>query len=105
MYITVTNPFTAGGSLTLTYASQPGDSAITPVVKNFPLKPATNSTTPSVAIDTLPLTGKEIRALLGSKVNATFNGTTAPGSLAATPTQKITTTSRMQLSLAIKGSN
>src|SRR5206468_952544 len=29
MYITVTNPFSVNGVLTLTYASQPGDSAIT----------------------------------------------------------------------------
>jgi hypothetical protein len=102
MYLTVNNPFTVGGAMTVTFAAQQGQSSFTPITKNVPLAAAANGTTPSVAIDTIALTGHELRQIVGGKITTSFGGTTGSGSLTATPTQEVTMTSRMQLTLSIK---
>jgi hypothetical protein len=101
MYLTVNNPFTVGGAMTVTFAADQGQPPFTPITKSVPLA-AAKGTTPSVAVDTVPLTGQELRQIVGSKITTTFGGTTGSGSLTATPTQKVTMTSRMQLTLSIK---
>jgi hypothetical protein len=97
IFMTITNPFTVSGAMTVTFASQPGEPPMTPVTRNLAVKPATNATTPSTSVDTLAFSGRELRSMLGKKLNVTFGGNTGAGSLTVTPTQKMTVTSRMQL--------
>jgi hypothetical protein len=105
MYLTITNPFTLGGSAILTFRSPtgtPASQAITPISKNVALTAAANATTPSVTTVAVNFTGQELRRILGQDLVAEFSGTTVAGSLTVTPAQKITVTSRLQLNVTIK---
>lgn len=101
MFVTLSNPFTVGGAMTITFSKDPADlgPAITPITKNLTLTAATNATTPSVRTVAINFSGKELRRMLGRKLQAAFGGTTAAGSLTVTPVQKVSATSRLQLTL------
>jgi hypothetical protein len=105
MFLTLSNPFTVGGAMTITFAKLPADNgaAFTPITKNAVLTAATNATTPSVKTVAINFSGKELRILLGRQLQVTFGGTIAAGSLTVTPLQRVSATSRLQLTLFARG--
>lgn len=105
MFLTLTNPFTVGGAMTVRFSSPPGTAAsktITPITKNVTLNAAANGTTPNVSTVAINFTGIELRSILSHVLLISFGGNTAAGPLTVTPTQKISVTSRMQLNFTIK---
>jgi hypothetical protein len=105
MMITLTSPFTVGGSMNITFSKPPSDTGVfAPIVKTLFLQAATSATTPKTTVDTISFSGTELRTILGRKVIANFGGNTAAGSLTVTPIQKITMSSRMQLTFSYKES-
>jgi hypothetical protein len=103
MYLTITNPFTLGGAMNVTFSSPAGSTpAITPITKTLTLTKAPTATTSSVTIVSIDFTGQELRRMLGHDLLVAFGGNTAAGALTVTPAQKITITSRLQMTLFIK---
>jgi hypothetical protein len=103
MFLTITNPLTIGANATITFKSPAGVTpAITPITKNITVPPATNASTPITSTISVNLTGQELRRMFGHKLDAVFGGTTAAGSVAVTPTLKITSTSRIQVNFNVK---
>lgn len=105
MFLKVTNPLTIGANTTVTFRSVTGTPAsqqITPITKPVVIPAAANASTPSVTTIPVSLTGQELRRLFGREVEAVFSGSTAAGSTAVTPTQKITVSSRVQVNFSLK---
>ena len=102
MFLTITNPFTVGGAMTVTFSSAPGGPPFTAIIKNVALTAAANGTTPNVATVPVDLSGKELRNILGHKLLIGFGGSTAAGSLTAAPAQKVIISSRLQLNFSLK---
>jgi hypothetical protein len=102
MFLTITNPFTVGGSPTLTFKTPAGVTPAVSITKSVTLTPATNATTPSATTQSINFTGIELRQILGKALQAEFKGTTAAGSTVVTPAHKISGTSRMQLNFTMK---
>jgi hypothetical protein len=103
MFLTITNPFTVGGSVNIIFKSAAGTPAIAPISKVMTLAAATNGTTPKVSTVAIDFTGQELRTILGRNLDVTFTGNTAAGALTVTPTQKIGMTSRLEFTLMLKG--
>jgi hypothetical protein len=105
----VVNPFTVGGTFNITFTgtkpSEDGSSSvpIVPVSKSFAI-PAGTATTPSTTTINIPMTGVELRQLIGSNLTAAFTGSvpasTTPSTV--TPTSAIAVTGRMQLRLYVR---
>jgi hypothetical protein len=105
MFLTITNPFTVGGAMNVGFTSPPGTPAaqtITPISKSVTLTAAANGTTPSVSTVTIAFTGTELRHILGHKLLVAFGGQTNAGSLTVTPSQTVSASSRLQLTLNLK---
>jgi hypothetical protein len=102
LFLTITNPFTVGGAMTVNFSSPAGTPAIVPITKNVTLTAAANGTTPNVSTVAVDLSGKELRSILGHNLLIGFAGNTGAGSLTATPSQKISVTARLQLNFSIK---
>src|SRR5205823_2218936 len=102
LFLTMTNPFTVGGAMVITFSSPAGTPAITPISKNLTLTPAATATAPNVSTVTVPLSGKELRSILGHKLVVVFTGTTGAGVMTVTPTQKVLVSGRMQITAFIK---
>jgi len=105
MFLTITNPFTIGGAMNITFSSPTGTPAaqvITPITKSVTLTAAANGTTPNVTTSSLNFTGIELRKILGHNLQAAFGGNTSAGLLTVTPSQKVGVTSRMQLNFTVR---
>jgi hypothetical protein len=105
MFLTITNPFTVGGTDSLTFSSPvgtPASQVIVPITKGFVMTAAAGAT-PNVSTVTINFTGIELRTILGRKLATTFGGKTTAGALTVTPTQKVSVSSRIQLTIDIKG--
>jgi hypothetical protein len=105
MFLTITNPFTVGGAMNVTFSSPAGTPAaqtITPITKAVTLTAAANGTTPNVSTVQINFTGIELRKILGHSLQAAFGGTTAAGSLTVTPALKVGVSSRLQLNFTVK---
>jgi hypothetical protein len=102
MFLTITNPFTIGGAMNVSFSSPAGVPAIVTITKAVTLTAAANGTTPNVSTVTVNFTGTELRTLLGHKLLVAFGGNTAAGSLTVTPSQKVSVSSRLQLTFFAK---
>jgi hypothetical protein len=104
MFLSVTTPYTVSANTVLTFSGTrevdtgSGTSttvAITPVIKNFTMPARTPGQ--STFVVSIPLTGQELRRMLGSTLTATFTGATNPGTTVVTPASEILITGRMQI--------
>jgi len=102
MFLTIVNPFTVGGNMSLNFSAVPGSPAFTAISKAVVLPAAPNGTTPVTSTIPITFTGKELRTILAHKLLVAFGGNTAAGSLTVTPSQVISASARLQITAFIK---
>lgn len=93
--LTITNPFGVAGPVTLRLTP----AGVAPVVKSFTLASGPSSTS------RVDFTASELKSLLGQKVDMSLTGTvSAPsGTVTITPTQAVSVTTRLQMTLSTGG--
>jgi hypothetical protein len=93
IFLTVTNPFAASGTLTLNFK----EGSTTLVTKTLTL--AASST---AAVQTLSFTGAELQSILGRSITLEYTGAVAGSSVTVTPTQAVTIGTRLELNVNTK---
>ncbi len=95
--VTATNPFAASGTLNITFTG--GTQTIT---KTVALDAGGPTATPSTK--TVSFTGPELRSLLGHTLTVTIGGQVSGAAVTVTPTQSVTVTTRLALTVSTKSS-
>ncbi len=90
LLLTVVNPFTATGNLSVTFTGGPS-----PIVKSVALGAGT--TTPSITF-----TQTELGGLFGHDLAVSFNGTVAGSGVTVQPGQVVSVSSRLQVNISTK---